>query len=551
MKRAAVVALVLAAAGALRVVGIGYGLPQVFNSDEPHIVNVAVALGRGSLNPYSFKYPTLWPTVLFFSYGAYYSVWSVFGTRHHVADFIARFAWDPSAFYLIGRGLAAVFSFLALLVLWKTESKKAAIPWGALMLAFSPALIESAHSTKPDSIMLFFAAGAWFSALRVYRDGSRHWHWACGACLGLALSCQYTAFVAFLLLPLAHFLGRKREKRRWLWEGAGVSVGAFLLGSPYALLDFPKFYSSLRDFSYLAGAREVSQWTTAKAVLVKVVNFAGDGSIAGAALLIGLGFALLEDKRRAALLGGPILAYVLFLGNHPDGSWPRYLFGCYPGMALLASEGLTRLLARRGRVWIGLAAVLCLGPGLIASWTYDRELLVPDTRLLAQVWIESNLPQGSVMLLDSTHASPRLVMIKEELAELAAKTAKAGSPRSRLYEAMRDSHPGGGYRIYQIQRSAADLRSNPAHVALSQADAPTLDVRSGLDSARAMRIGYVVTSSYGANPARARELSSFFEELYTQAELVKEFVPEYGAVSGPLLRVYRVVSYTNRRLGKA
>jgi hypothetical protein len=49
----------IGAALALRLFGIMWGLPHAYNADEPHLVNLAVSFGGGSLNPYAFKYPTL------------------------------------------------------------------------------------------------------------------------------------------------------------------------------------------------------------------------------------------------------------------------------------------------------------------------------------------------------------------------------------------------------------------------------------------------------------------------------------------------------------
>jgi len=132
------------------------------------------------------------------------------------------------------------------------------------------------------------------------------------------------------------------------------------------------------------------------------------------------------------------------------------------------------------------------------------------------------------------------IMTKEQCAELAERAAKNGSPRARLYRAMAAKHPGGGYRIYRIQREARDLFSAPRQVALSQADGDFLDVRPGLDVARAARVDYVVTSSFGADPRRVRELATFFSELASQADFVKEFPSEPGETVGPWLRVYRL-----------
>ena len=60
----------------------------------------------------------------------------------------------------------------------------------------------------------------------------------------------------------------------------------------------------------------------------------------------------------------------------------------------------------------------------------------------------------------------------------------------------------------------------------------------------------VSSSSAGISRAvasRVPELESFFAQLCEQAEMIKEFPPSPGRVAGPLLRVYRLVSYTIRK----
>src|SRR5690348_3436894 len=84
----------------LRLAGIFWGLPATFNGDEPHIVNLAVSFGSGSLRPYAFKYPTLWPYLLFLCYGIYFLIWSGFGHLKSVAEFAGLYAWHPTGFYL-------------------------------------------------------------------------------------------------------------------------------------------------------------------------------------------------------------------------------------------------------------------------------------------------------------------------------------------------------------------------------------------------------------------------------------------------------------------
>ena len=246
-----------------------------------------------------------------------------------------------------------------------------------------------------------------------------------------------------------------------------------------------------------------------------------------------------KEAKRALLLAIPVGVYAALLSASFDGGVPRYILGAYPALALLGGEGFS-LLGGASAWRRGLVAFLALTPGLYLTWHYDAELLRPDTRTLSTAWLKENVPAGAVILLDQPHTGPMAFPSKEQCLHLAERTERLGSPRARLYRAMAARHPGGGWYIYRIQRTARDLWSAPRHVAASQADAEFLDVRPGLDLVRAARVEWVVTSSYGADPHRSRELATFFSELAEQSELVREFPSGPGVAAGPWLRAYRL-----------
>jgi hypothetical protein len=526
----------------LRLAGIQWGLPAQFNADEPHVVNLAVSFGGGSLRPYAFKYPSLWPYLLAFCYGIYFLVWSGFGVLRGVADFVGLYAWNPTGFYLIGRGLSAAFSLAALYWVWRSEKEEGRFPWAALLLAFAPVVNEAAHSCKPDMLMFFFACAAWFFALRVFRDGTRRDHLLCGAMLGLASSSQFTALPVVVILPLAWGLRQGRAPLRWLAEGLGCAALAFFAASPYILLDWRNFlfWAGMRGPAALAVMGDWSRWDVFGQVVRNLANFV-DFAVGGALAAGGCFLLLREQPRRAVLLAGPVLVYVLVLTLNPDGGWPRYLLAVLPGWALLASESLALAQRRRPSLASVAAVVLVIGPGLARCALQDRDMRLPDTRQLSRAWILQNIPLGAAIILDQANASPDLAMTREQVEELARRTEAAGSPRARLYKGMARSHPGGGYRIYRILRSARDLGTyHPGQVELSQADSPMADLRSGLEGARAVKAGWIVVSSFGAWPGRAPELDGFFGELASKAALEAEFVPSAGRLAGPHLRVYRL-----------
>jgi hypothetical protein len=531
----------LAAAAALRLIGIAYGLPHVYNADEPHVVNMAVSLAGGP-RPYSFKYPTLWPAALAAAYGLWFLLWSGFGLLRGALDFAAKYAFAPTGFYLIGRLMATASQLGALALIARLERAGNSKRWtyGAVLLACSPTLVELAHAAKPDSFMLLLVAAATAAALRHQKDGRRGWLLASAFLAGLACSAQYTAAPAGLVVPLAWLLcDGGPGPFSWLIQAGLVAVLGFAAGTPFAFIDHARFVSDWTDYGDLARLEPHDALATAGTILKNAWCFGGEGSLGGAAALLGLGLALKRDPKRALLLALPVAGYAAVLAVSFNGGVSRYLLGAFPMLALLAGEGFSAL--DGGKAWRGgLVLALALAPGLYLSGRYDASLLLPDTRAQSTEWLAKNVPAGSTLLLDQSHAGPFAIMTKEQCAELAERAAKNGSPRARLYRAMAAKHPGGGYRIYRIQRAPRDLFSAPRQVALSQADGDFLDVRPGLDVARAARVDYVITSSYGADPRRSRELATFFAELAGQADFVREFPSEPGASAGPWLRVYRL-----------
>ena len=58
----------------LRLIGLGYGLPHVYNPDEVAIMNRAMGLAQNRLNPHNFLYPTLYFYALFVWEGAWFVI---------------------------------------------------------------------------------------------------------------------------------------------------------------------------------------------------------------------------------------------------------------------------------------------------------------------------------------------------------------------------------------------------------------------------------------------------------------------------------------------
>ena len=66
MKRMRLIVAAICLTGlVLRLIGLQFGLPAVYNPDEVAIMARALAFAKGSLNPHNFLYPTFYFYVLF------------------------------------------------------------------------------------------------------------------------------------------------------------------------------------------------------------------------------------------------------------------------------------------------------------------------------------------------------------------------------------------------------------------------------------------------------------------------------------------------------
>jgi len=550
-----VLAAAVLCAVVLRFTGIGYGLPGVFNGDEPHYVNVAVSFGRGSLNPVHFKYPTLWMYILFGAYGVYGLAWSAFGLLHPFREFGRHFVWHPEHFFLIGRLLAAAVSLAALVPAFLAGRRLGgprAGAWAVALLAASPVISELTHAAKPDCLMLFWSAWAVWAALRYLDTGRGADLGLCSVFVGLAGSTQYTAAPLAVVVPAAWWArrlshpGPEAPSFGQLAAWSLLMPAAFVLASPYTVLDAPAFLRGLRDNwgAYGHDAGRLAGLTVAGNFL----TWAGVGSPGGVLFLAGCARLLRERRPQAALLLTPAVAFCLFFALQSEGGWHRYLMGIHTVLAVVAGFGaewaLTSLTAGAGRraALHAVCAALLMAPGAWQAWRLDRDWLLVDTRNLAAAWFQEHVPAGSGVLSDLQAESPPLRLSQAQARRLLERTAGLG--RRKYYELMLESHPGGGWDVYQVNRDPKELHVGAWHAQASVQERAVLEPGEGLRGALDAGIEYVVLTSNGAGAGGTSAARAYVRDVETLGALEAEFRPEPGKIRGPVIRVYKIAGRT-------
>jgi 4-amino-4-deoxy-L-arabinose transferase-like glycosyltransferase len=407
-----VLGLLLLVALALRLWGIGEGLPYVYNIDEAgHFVPKAVQMfepGHG-LNPGYFVNPPALTYVLHLVL----AVW--FGGGHGV---LREYDLHPDNVFLLSRVVVAVLGsgavWLLYLLATRLFDRRVALLAAAIeAVAFLPVFyghlaLNDAATLLPLTLSLLGSAG-------VLRHGRRRDYVLAGLGLGFACASKYTAGIAILPLAAAAALryldGPAPAGRRTLGGLAiagGCAVGAFLLANPYALLDFARFRSELVHQSSLSEEAQ-GKLGAPKQGGVLYYLWALTWGLGWIPALAALGGAIAVWRREARLgwllVPAPIL-FLAFMGLQ-DRYFGRWLLPIFPILCVLAAffaVFMVRGATANARVPAVLAGVvvtvLLLAQGVIYSVHGDVVLARADTRNLTRDWMVAHIPRGERIVLE-------------------------------------------------------------------------------------------------------------------------------------------------------
>jgi len=196
-----------------------------------------------------------------------------------------------------------------------------------------------------------------------------------------------------LLAPRVRWAGRLAR------EGVAIvliaAAAGFLIGTPYALLDPQAFLSDLAfnhqtrfEYKGLVGA------STSYLAYVRLLGDALTGPFlvaAGAGALVAAGRALAGDAAAAVLFTALLAPYLLVASSGHQAM--RFLAPALPAAAWLAAMGLSALPSTAAR---RAGAGLVLARAALGSLLVVRLFFV-DSRLVAQRWIEANVPAGATV----------------------------------------------------------------------------------------------------------------------------------------------------------
>ncbi len=406
--------LVLAAltllSGWLRFTAAGFGLPGKFRPDEEYVLSRALGASV-DWNPHFAIYPAAHGYVL---HGVL-RTWAALTGR----EFATAYAADGQAeAWLVARRVSAALGTATVPAIYLATAPAFGTTAGlvaAAIVATTPLHARDSKFATTDIAAVFWLTLAIAATLRVVRRGALRDSLASGLLAGLAIATKYPAGAVLVAVGAAHVGARWREGRTlWRslrdirpWLALWAAVAAFACATPSFFLDWQQ---TLADFDYqssvvAAGVHNPQAGHGWSWLLLHVLP---DGFGLAPALLFAAGLALAVLRPAPGTLSLASFVVVACAGIASSRSvFYRYALIPLPGMAILAGRAFALAagaiqrrapagLARRAVSVVlvaGLAALLAAP--LVRSWKANRLLARRDTRELARVWIESNVPAGS------------------------------------------------------------------------------------------------------------------------------------------------------------
>jgi len=550
--------LILLSGFLVRIHGISFGEPFLYHIDEWKLVNRAGHLldiknFYNSIFLQTALYPPFFIYILAFAFGIYGGLGLLFGSFSSLGAISDFYRSDPFVFHLIGRYISAFMGtatiFFTYLIGKEIFNKKIGL-LGALFLSFTFVHVRSSHYSTVDIPTTFFIAIAFLFVILIYKTGSLKYYLLTGVFCAIAIATKFTVGFIAITFFVAHFLRSNDENLSFkrslldkrLFYGISLLSLTFVILCPFLLVNSGLFLDNTTKiastvikgrigyywghgfFSYITG----DQWPGFSHFARN--SFAGGMglhmtifSIAGA-FITGLRL----SKKNLLFLSFPVIHFIaLSLMSYKA---MRNMLPIMPFLVLMASafiyfiiEKIPLLKKRFNQVLI-MISIGCVIPMIADSIVIGHGLKLQETRTLAKQWVESNIPAGAKIAVESK--PPQLYNTNPEFTIIGPRITKSDSdsPTFHLVDSgwflfsYAPDEPVDFDPIEEIKKKDVD------YVIL---DNWTMD-------------RFYLPKAVSEYPIKTAQRHRFYDWVRTNCLAIKKFEPIPKRSIGPTIEVYKI-----------
>ena len=387
----------------LKMLGIKYGYPDVTVTDEPYeIRNALYLLANKTFLPYIMSHPPVYQYLLAISYSIAFIILKLFyGFDQN--DFGALFLSNIGFFVIIARVLSFIFNIFALGIFFKIlkliKIQGQQLFWSVVVFIFWLTSAQVSHWAWSDSLLLFASCLSLYYLIKYSRTQSFRSLLAFIFIFAVTFNVKYNAILLILgLLPVLWNNKFKDIKKPsnifliflFLLIGLFVSSPAIFLNPNHVI----QGYLSTKQALEVSGEASFPYiW-----IFNSLIN---DEKIWGILFIISVITLLFKknkgDYEKIFLL--IIIISFLYIGTFTYHKLKYFIF-ILPLVSFVMVNEIFRIINNKYIPGIILSLGLILN--IIAIINYDIIFLNEDSRVVAEKWIENNIPEGSNLLISTS-----------------------------------------------------------------------------------------------------------------------------------------------------
>ena len=588
-------------AAILRLWGIWHGYPYSYYPDEEHLVKRALSFGSGDLNPHWFHKPAFYMYILFFEYGLFFLFGKLAGFWQSVNDFAAIYITNPGPFYIIGRLTTTMFSVGSVFITYLTGkhllNRKIGL-FSALILAITFGHVMVAKDVKTDTPCMFFTLLSVYFLVKYINSMKINHLFLSSLFAGVGTATKYYTFVMLVPIFFSILLIYKRRDEKFKYMISALktfSICIFILYlfyfacSPYNFIDplgrqanlttniggiISKAFLSITQSGNLEATdkspamNEQSQKTPyKKKVVIDSIHsflfqlYLGMGWVMIVLVFLGIMMALFHLNQKIFIFSlFPMFFVLICIVLTPGYAEIRHQIVLYPFLVIFGGLFCMKYMNIfpnfKYRVYI---LLLILMLPLSKTIAYNIDISKEDTRNLAKIWIEQNIPAGSKIVAEDNDI--KINPDKEYLMGMITKSrtfenSQFTTHSEKYYALVLKNLPKINYSIAFIRFPWWREKENTEGFSYALSDYD-IDMANPLkpigtmtyDDYKKKGYEYVVTNSenyieFRDGSEKSNSFPSFYKfykQVFKNGKLLKEFNPKYGNMSGPIVRIYKII----------